>query len=68
MPMGASWLIRLVGCRRYLERPGNITIDGPQSAAAMDALKLLAEAAQVNDTQCWVQLGHAGRQSTAKVS
>ena len=53
--------------RRYLERPGNICIEGEQSPLAMERLRALAQAGSANGTQLWAQLGHAGRQSTAKV-
>ena len=54
--------------RRFLERPGNICVEGAQSPLAMERLVALAEAGSANGTQIWVQLGHAGRQSTAKVN
>ena len=49
--------------RRYLERPGNVVIDGPQSDEQMERLSAWARAATENNTHCWVQLSHAGRQS-----
>jgi len=48
--------------RRYLERPGNVVIDGPQDEEQIKRLRAYAAAAQENGTTCWVQLGHAGRQ------
>lgn len=48
---------------RYLERPGNVVIDGPQSSAQMKRLTDFAHAATGNDTHAWVQLSHAGRQT-----
>jgi len=49
--------------RRYLERPGNIVIEGEQDAEARRRLTAMAQAAQsCHDSKCWVQLGHAGRQ------
>jgi 2,4-dienoyl-CoA reductase-like NADH-dependent reductase (Old Yellow Enzyme family) len=35
--------------RRYLERAGNIVIDGPQSTAQLAALEAMAEAGTAND-------------------
>jgi 2,4-dienoyl-CoA reductase-like NADH-dependent reductase (Old Yellow Enzyme family) len=54
--------------RRYLERPGNVCIDGPQSAEQLRLLAAYAAAAQLDGTHCWAQLGHAGRQSNALVN
>ena len=54
--------------RRYLERPGNICVDGPQDTEAMARLRAVAEAGSAEGTQIWPQLGHAGRQSTGKVN
>lgn len=49
--------------RRYLERPGNIAIDGPQSEEQIGALKKLAKAATDEGAGVWMQISHAGRQS-----
>jgi 2,4-dienoyl-CoA reductase-like NADH-dependent reductase (Old Yellow Enzyme family) len=49
--------------RRYLERAGNIVIDGPQETAQLAALAALAEAGTANDTHLWMQISHAGRQT-----
>jgi len=54
--------------RRYLERAGNIYIDGKQSADDLDRLRKFAKAATQNDTQCWVQVSHAGRQTLPSVN
>ena len=54
--------------RRYLERPGNIVIDGPQSGEALDRLRAMAEAGTANDTHLWMQISHAGRQTPALVN
>lgn len=54
--------------RRYLERPGNPAIDGPQSEDQMDRLRAYAEASMVAGNQCWVQLGHPGRQASALIN
>ncbi|HEC00572.1 MAG TPA: NADH:flavin oxidoreductase/NADH oxidase family protein [Sphingomonadales bacterium] len=49
--------------RRYLERPGNIAIDGKQTNEQLSALKDLSRSGQGNGTSIWVQLNHAGRQT-----
>ncbi|MGD1934666.1 MAG: NADH:flavin oxidoreductase/NADH oxidase family protein [Candidatus Phaeomarinobacter sp.] len=53
---------------RYLERPGNVVIDGPQSNEKLSALAAFAEAGTRNDTHLWMQLSHAGRQTPATVT
>lgn len=54
--------------RRYLERPGNVAIDGAQSNEAIAALREYAKAGTANDTHLWMQLSHAGRQTPALVN
>ena len=54
--------------RRYLERPGNVAIDGPQDAAAMRALEAFAGAANGTGAEMIVQLSHAGRQTPVYVN
>ena len=54
--------------KRYLERAGNIVIDGDQDAARLSALEAMAEAGTGNDTQLWMQLSHAGRQTPKLVA
>ena len=54
--------------RRYLERPGNPAIDGPQSEDQMARLRAYAEASMVGGNQTWVQLGHPGRQCSPLVN
>jgi len=49
--------------RRYLERPGNVVIDGPQSEAQLDALRRWSGAARDAGADIWMQISHAGRQS-----
>lgn len=49
--------------RRYLERPGNIAIDGPQTEDQKRALRRLAESATSEGAGVWMQISHAGRQS-----
>ncbi|MBG08091.1 MAG: NADH:flavin oxidoreductase [Halobacteriovoraceae bacterium] len=54
--------------RRYLERPGNIAIDGNQDEEQLRRLRNLAEAGTKNGNHFWVQLSHAGRQTDPKVN
>eukprot|EP00484_Ammonia_sp_Unknown_P010883 CAMPEP_0197062690 /NCGR_PEP_ID=MMETSP1384-20130603/146996_1 /TAXON_ID=29189 /ORGANISM="Ammonia sp." /LENGTH=121 /DNA_ID=CAMNT_0042498727 /DNA_START=13 /DNA_END=374 /DNA_ORIENTATION=- len=55
--------------RRYMERPGNVAIDGAQNQQQMEALAKYARSGQkYNGSKIFVQLGHAGRQCTALVS
>lgn len=54
--------------RRYLERPGNVAIDGPQSNEQIAALRAFAQAGTRNNTHLWMQLSHAGRQTPALVT
>jgi len=54
--------------RRYLERPGNVCIDGPQDEKQMQALRNYAKAAQKNGTKCFVQISHPGRQANIMVA
>ncbi|MEO1241002.1 MAG: NADH:flavin oxidoreductase/NADH oxidase family protein [Pseudomonadota bacterium] len=49
--------------RRYLERPGNVAIDGPQTDERLDALRRWAGAARDAGADIWMQISHAGRQS-----
>lgn len=49
--------------RRYMERPGNVAIDGPQSPEALAALRAYAEAGTRGGTHLWMQVSHAGRQT-----
>lgn len=53
---------------RYLERPGNVVIDGPQSNEQLSALAAFAEAGTRNGAHLWMQLSHAGRQTPATVT
>ncbi|MDF1721598.1 MAG: NADH:flavin oxidoreductase/NADH oxidase family protein [Minwuia sp.] len=53
--------------RRYLERPGNVVIDGPQDEAALTALRAYAAAGTAKRTHLWMQLNHPGRQTPRRV-
>jgi 2,4-dienoyl-CoA reductase-like NADH-dependent reductase (Old Yellow Enzyme family) len=54
--------------RRYLERPGNVAIDGPQDAEAMKRLEAFAKSATKAGAEIIVQLSHAGRQTPVYVN
>ncbi len=54
--------------RRYLERAGNIVIDGPQDASRLAALEAMAEAGTADDVHLWMQISHAGRQTPALIA
>ncbi len=54
--------------RRYLERAGNIVIDGPQEPGRLASLETMAEAGTAGDTELWMQISHAGRQTPALIS
>ena len=51
--------------RNYLERPGNVAIDGNDG---LDALKAYAEAGKANGTALWMQINHPGRQCPASIN
>ncbi len=46
--------------RRYLERPGNMVIDGN---GGLEMMRALAEAGAANGTAMWMQINHPGRQT-----
>jgi 2,4-dienoyl-CoA reductase-like NADH-dependent reductase (Old Yellow Enzyme family) len=51
--------------RRYLERPGNVAVDGNGGEGALAAY---AEAGTRGGNALWMQIGHAGRQSPTYVA
>ena len=53
---------------RYLERPGNVVIEGPQTNEQLSRLIAYAEAGTKNNTHLWMQISHAGRQTPAAVA
>ena len=53
--------------RGALERPGNIRIEGPQSAAALAGLRAMAAAGTSGGNHLWAQIAHAGRQADPRV-
>ena len=54
--------------RGHLERPGNVIVDGPLSAEGKAAWARWAAAATDGETQAWVQINHAGRQTQKAVN
>jgi 2,4-dienoyl-CoA reductase-like NADH-dependent reductase (Old Yellow Enzyme family) len=54
--------------RLHLEHGGNVVIQGPQSAAQLNALKAWSTAAKVAGGQIWMQLSHAGRQTQKSIN
>ncbi|MEZ5980723.1 MAG: NADH:flavin oxidoreductase/NADH oxidase family protein [Parvularculaceae bacterium] len=54
--------------RRYLERPGNVVIEGPQSEEAKAWLAAWAQSATASGAAIWMQISHAGRQSPKSVA
>ena len=50
--------------RRFLERPGNVAIDGN---GGLETLAAYAEAGKRNGTQIWMQINHPGRQAGASL-
>ncbi len=54
--------------RRYLERPGNVAIDGPQTDQQLDALKRWTAAAREHGADIWAQLSHPGRQTPKMIA
>jgi 2,4-dienoyl-CoA reductase-like NADH-dependent reductase (Old Yellow Enzyme family) len=54
--------------RRFLERPGNVCIDGEQDQEQLDRLTAFAAGGTAKGGHIWMQIGHAGRQSNGKVN
>ena len=54
--------------RHHLERPGNVVIDREPDADMRAALARWATAAKVNGARIWMQISHAGRQTSAIVN
>ncbi len=54
--------------RRYLERPGNVAFDGPQSDDQIARIRVWTGAARESGADIWAQLSHAGRQTPKYVS
>jgi len=54
--------------RRYLERAGNVVIDGPQDNEQLAGLAGFAEAGKTNGAHIWMQISHAGRQTPKNIA
>lgn len=54
--------------RRFMERAGNVAIDGVQDDTRLRGLKEYAAAATANGNTCFMQIGHAGRQCDTRVN
>jgi len=53
---------------RFLEAPGNVVIDGPQSPEQLKALRKMAASAKAGGAAIWMQISHAGRQTPASIA
>ncbi|MEM1397401.1 MAG: NADH:flavin oxidoreductase/NADH oxidase family protein [Pseudomonadota bacterium] len=53
---------------RYLERAGNVVIDGPQTTDRLKALEDWAGAASTSGSSIWMQISHAGRQTPKAIA
>ena len=55
--------------RRYIERPGNVCIDGTQDDQQLEKLRLFAKAGKGSGKSLiFAQIGHAGRQSNGLIN
>ena len=54
--------------RRCIEGPANVVIDKLNYQLQMETLKKWAEAGTKNDTQLWMQISHAGRQTPGEIN
>ena len=55
--------------RRYIERPGNVCIDGEEDEQSLQALKALAAAGTSEPgVHFWMQISHGGRQSNGLIA
>jgi 2,4-dienoyl-CoA reductase-like NADH-dependent reductase (Old Yellow Enzyme family) len=53
--------------RRNLEGPANVVIDQNNYKEQFDALKAWSAAGTKNNTQLWMQISHAGRQTPGEI-
>ena len=53
---------------KYLERAGNVVIEGLQSNEQLAALTDWSTQGTANDTHLWMQISHAGRQTPIAVN
>lgn len=54
--------------RRYVERPGNVCIDGEQDEEQIEKLKLYAKSGQSYGSKIFAQISHGGRQSNGMIN
>ena len=54
--------------RRNLEGPANVAIDKNNYIEQFDALKAWSKAGTKNNTQLWMQISHAGRQTPGEIN
>jgi 2,4-dienoyl-CoA reductase-like NADH-dependent reductase (Old Yellow Enzyme family) len=54
--------------RRNLEGPANVAIDKNNYKNQFDALKAWSKAGTKNNTQLWMQISHAGRQTPGEIN
>lgn len=54
--------------RRCIEGPANVVIDRSNYHLQIDTLKKWAEAGTKNNTQLWMQISHAGRQTPGEIN
>ena len=54
--------------RRFMEGPGNVVIEKDTYKDQLDELKSWAKAGKSDDTEFWMQISHAGRQTPASIS
>ena len=54
--------------RRNLEGPANVAIDKKNYIEQFDALKAWSKAGTKNNTQLWMQISHAGRQTPGEIN
>lgn len=54
--------------RRYLERAGNVVIEGMPSKEHLRILKEWAKAGTCNGNHLWMQINHAGRQTPLAIA
>ena len=54
--------------RRFMEGPGNVSIEKDTYLDQLDDLKSWAESGKINGTQLWMQISHAGRQTPQSIA
>ena len=54
--------------RRNIEGPANVVIDSENYKEQLDSLKAWSRAGTKNNTQLWMQISHAGRQTPGEIN